>query len=126
MFEPNANLLSDFEKKIKNFRSDWTIVVNNRIVSSTDGYQTINFTKDDVVSSVLNVGTLLNKSNPETYDIIQRAEMQSIKLDSYHKHFISSCASIDILKTDTQGNDLDVLVGAKDLLRKNMISFNRS
>lgn len=72
-------------------------------------------------NSILATG---NKSNKIYGDLLQTQETKQITLTSLDEWFKCNCySSIDILKLDLQGSEINALKGAKKLLEKNEIKI---
>jgi len=123
LFEPNRNLLKDIEGNLSEFNVDWKIQVNQIIVSSDTDIKQLNIAQDDGVSSLLEVEAELLTRNPDAYLSLETIDVESTTLDLYCESNVPQSNLIDILKIDTQGNDLDVLTGAENLLKENKINI---
>jgi FkbM family methyltransferase len=121
VFEPNVNLIQDIRHNLEKFKShnNWKIEINEVAVSSSVGRDIINISQDDGASSMLPVEKQLLEKNKQAYQSTDSLNVEVITLDAYCDS--NQINAIDILKSDTQGNDLNVLKGAEQLLRAGKI-----
>jgi FkbM family methyltransferase len=104
-FEPSPAVfrrLEDYTRGVRNVRKV------NTAVGAENGEILLLENEDSELSSVLRPGT------PGWGSIVRETHVEMITLDAY-------CATniverVDLLKIDTQGNDLAVLMGSRDLL----------
>jgi FkbM family methyltransferase len=119
LFEPNPYLIPDIKDNLESSGYRGEIIINQMIVGAKAGEQSLNIARDDGTSSVLDVEEKLLQRNPNGYSTNEVINVEMTTLDLYCENNIL----IDILKTDTQGYDLQVLQGAEKLLSKNKISI---
>lgn len=82
---------------------------------SSLGKKTLNLTRKPECSSFYepNLTFLKNFPDPDRWDIIDQIEIDVDTLDSFQ-------LNIDFLKLDTQGSELDILVGSENTLKKTL------
>lgn len=108
-FEPIVENVKRLQENIEtNYAKN--IVVEQKIVSDNDGTKEINFTSAYGHHSM---------GKPNHSIIIEKRKIQSVTLDNYCKqHRINT---IDCLKIDVEGFELEVLKGAETMLKSNQI-----
>lgn len=120
-FEPNEDAFQIlFEKYSKNKN----IVLNNFAIGEKKGNKYLNYTIKSGNSSLfkLNMNSNWIKNKALNFDVKPKNYVNKIKktkmfsLDSYIKK--EKINSIDLLKIDTQGYELNVLIGSKNSLKK--------
>ncbi len=114
MFEPQKNIFNFIKKKYEGIKK---VKIFNNVVSNTLKMQTIHINKHDLTSSLtklnkknkyLNIkaklfGGDLNEMTTNSYKIKSLKLRNIIKKNKYKK--------IDLLKVDTEGHELQVLLG---------------
>ena len=119
-FEANPNLVKNL---LADFGHGQNVKVCDRAVSDVDK-ELVNFNVHDTStgsSSLLEVNQdrKFSKRRNISSSTISRTTVETITLDSYT--LANNVQSINLLKIDTQGNELGVLRGAKSLLSKSAI-----
>jgi FkbM family methyltransferase len=116
LFEPNIFLY----KKIKNnlSKSNWNININIGIgLGSKKSKEKLNIYNDSTASSIYTVTSKIKKIS-KNYIKNKKINIILDKLDNYKK-----ISHINLLKIDAQGSELEVLKGAKNLLKKSKIDI---
>ena len=125
-FEPIPSVFDIMEKK---FHSNKKIYLNNCALGNKREEKTINITKKTENSSFYNINLKTDwlKKRSKQYNTTQKGYLEKreivpiITLDQYcKKHKINR---IDLLKIDTQGYEIEVLSGAKNLIKENKIGI---
>lgn len=114
IFEPSKKCIIFLEKKFKNSN----FFINNQAVSNLKKIN--NFYENEILSqsSLYNLKNKFN-SNLKNRDIYK---IQCITLDEYFNRY-KKLSSIDLLKIDAEGEDLNVLKGSKKLLKLKKIKY---
>jgi len=113
-FEP---IDETFEKLISNIKNIKNIYPNKFALSSSSGSEKIALSENSpTTNSLRNYVTQNQEMSNNSTQIVQ---IQTI--DNYFKQ--KSLEKIDLLKTDTEGYDLEVLKGGKSLLNSKCINF---
>lgn len=116
-FEPNSAFESQTKKNIGN-----KLTFINKIATNTDGEKATFYIHDDSTMSSMVVSDEKVLSDHFPYDDankIQAIKKELTTLDNSCSSLIEEKNNI-LLKVDTQGNELDVLKGAKKLLETNI------
>lgn len=121
LFEPNPNLFLNLVELCKGKNN---VHIINKGVGSHDGEFIFNIANHDGCSSLLDfsetAGTIqgwpnnLHRTHPNAFSVKEKIKIKVITLYDYIVE--NNIKSIDFLKIDTQGNDLEVLKGLKDKL----------
>jgi FkbM family methyltransferase len=111
-FEPDADLFKELSDAMSGER---TVTLNNVAVGSTPGPHKFFVNSDSYMNSLLEPGPQIWGS------VTKESTVEVITLDDYCAR--KGIASIGILKTDTQGFDLEVLRGARGLLEAGRINL---
>jgi FkbM family methyltransferase len=108
-FEPNPTLAASIKQRY----ADCGVVVERMAVGRTEGFSTFNVWENHELSSILEMDK--NDENPfSNTPISEIIRVPLTSIDSYlEKHSITH---VDLLKSDTQGFDLEVLRGAAGIL----------
>lgn len=102
-FEPNKKLIP----KLKSLRC----IAHQKIVGNTNGYESININiVDDTQSSQYRESQTTIKTR-----------IKSITLDSFVRQ--NKIQSVDFIKIDTEGNEIKVLQGMKDIIASSIVDF---
>ena len=103
---------------VKDF-PDKKFIKNNYALSDKNTNKIFFVNKHSVTSSF----NRINKNYVKLYEnkTKDNIKVKTLTLDSYID--FNKIKKIDILKIDTQGHELNVLIGAKKSLKKNMIHF---
>lgn len=117
-FEPTRELFNDLSKKYKNFEN---INLFSKAISNKTGVEKFFVSELSVTNSLLkpitdNYNGLLKNDLIDKFKKIDSYNVEVTTLENWYKNTISG-ALIDILKTDTQGNDYKVLIGGESVLR---------
>jgi FkbM family methyltransferase len=115
-FEP---ITKCFNQMIKDF-PDKRFIKNNYALSDKNANKEFFINKSSVTSGFNRINKNYDEKN-EKNKIKNSIKIKTITLDAYIK--FNKIKKIDILKIDTQGHELNVLIGAKKSLKKNMINF---
>lgn len=129
-FEPSSKNFKILEKNLKKKKYFHICKLNNFALGNKAGETFINFTRETSSSSLNNFNfdskymrrkmKILNIKNSEDYYI--KEKISEITLSEYIKK--NKIEKIDILKIDTEGYELKVLIGAiKDLHKIKFIYF---
>ena len=111
-FEPVSNLI-DFQNKLE-LPDKHKLISNN--VAITTKKSPVKFFESTVSSQ-----STIHKETMKIGKTKQEYEVEAISIDKYcHERNIEN---IDLLKIDTEGNDFDVLVSAKNLIENNKIKL---
>lgn len=118
-FEPNGKLLNDLRRRFQNLPS---VFINHVALSRLPGIARLNVCSDPGTSSLLvPEEQLVARNTSGAYRVNPIEIVQVETLDEYcEKHGL---ARISILKTDTQGHDLDVLRGGERLLSESRVDL---
>jgi len=117
LFEPNI-LLTDKLKKITH-HSKWNIELFIGIaLGSRKERKKLIIYNDHTVSSLHSVSKKV-KEISKNFEEQKRVEVQVEKLDNFQKKL----SHINLLKIDTQGNDLETLKGCKKFLKKRNVDI---
>jgi FkbM family methyltransferase len=108
-FEPVASTYGLLDQK---FCSNTNIYTHNLAVSNQEG---------EFQSAVKSANSQLSRLVAGKDAHADADQVQSISVDVYCER--EGISSVDVLKTDTEGHDLEVLQGAKNGLRSKMISW---
>lgn len=110
--EPLENAFKDLQLISSNLNQIHSF---NYAVSINSGYTDFNVTESDVGSSILEP---IPNQPSKWLTLINKVSVKTIRLDDFIKSNIMSndYQQIDLLKSDTQGTDLDVLLSAGDFL----------
>lgn len=108
-FEP---VKQTFELLDAQFRNHPNVTCNRCAVSNTSGEVRIVATQDSEMSHLL-------KSEEEIGNASDIQTVESVTIDGYCSE--NGIDRIDVLKTDTEGNDLDVLKGGERMLENGQI-----
>jgi FkbM family methyltransferase len=115
-FEP---IDSTFEILSKNICNDRKTILNNIALGAEKKEVTIFLQHESLINSLLNEINVETESNPAQNR--QTQIIQVLKGDEYCT--LNKIESIFLLKTDTEGYDLDVLMGFEQILCDRKISF---
>ena len=111
-FEPISNLI-DFQNKLE--LPDKHKLISNNVAITTKN-SPVKFFESTVSSQ-----STIHKETMKIGKTKQEYEVEAISIDKYcHERNIEN---IDLLKIDTEGNDFDVLVSAKNLIENNKIKL---
>src|SRR3954471_6435418 len=111
-FEPVAELFQDLSAAMEGERS---VTLNNVAVGATPGPHRFLVNSDFYMSSFLEPG-------PQAWGAVTReTTVEVVTLDDYCAR--KGIESIDVLKSDTQGYDLEVLKGARGLMEAGRIGL---
>ncbi|MBB5030469.1 FkbM family methyltransferase [Prosthecobacter vanneervenii] len=117
-FEPNKTLVET--RLAKDYGHNKNIVLNAAGLGAEPGVLKLNHFEKDQMCSFLPLDN--GQLNPYAGEaVVSSSEVPVWTLDQYaHKH---SLGEIDLLKIDTQGYDLQVLLGAEGLLAAGRVNF---
>jgi FkbM family methyltransferase len=115
-FEPNPDLVSFLQQ---NYASP-TVRIENTALGSVAGNIEFCILENDELSSVLELDRMGSHPFINT-PVRKRVTVPSTTLDSYAE--LHKVESIDLLKVDTQGYDLEVLRGAATLLTNKKVTL---
>lgn len=108
-FEPTKSAHTELEQK---FKHDSMVKTYNVAIGNKDKDISINISKCDLCSSILNVSNTAIQIEPGTAHIMkEKCKMR--KLDSFYNEFNKNI----ILKIDVQGFEKEVLMGATQTLK---------
>ncbi len=110
-FEPMEDAFYKLSLTTKRYW-DWTPYHYG--VGASNGELTINVSKNNASSSILNVTSLSTDAEPLT-TTYKHEKIQIVSLDSFFNNKLNDYKSI-YLKVDVQGYELEVLEGVKELL----------
>jgi len=118
-FEPNEK---SFKELCNNYKNKENIIFNNFALGNKNGRKNFFIFTRTGASSFLKVNKkskwFIKRNKPKlTSEILVKVET----LDKYIKK--NSIKRINLLKIDTQGAELDVLIGARNALKKNLIDL---
>jgi FkbM family methyltransferase len=119
LFEPDPVEAKRLAAKYSH-RSDEVKVIH-RAVAEKNGNLTINFFKNRAMSSatVRNpVSSLFKGERSSEVEIVERIEVEAVSIDSFCE---INDLSVDFLKLDTEGNEFQILQGAKKQLKENIL-----
>ena len=108
-FEPGTTAYEELTKNTKNY-SD--VYINNLALGQTSGKKTFHENSSDDLSSFLDI-------DEDCPKVVNEVLVEISTVDQYCNQ--NNIKSIDILKIDTQGYDLEVLKGAISLIKHNHI-----
>ncbi len=114
LFEPSKECF----KYLSNKYSQKKIIKNNKAVSSKKNIKT--FYENEILSQS-SLHNLKNKYN-HNYNYIKKYKIKCISIDDYCNK-INKKIFIDLLKIDAEGEDLNVLIGSKKMLKKKRIKL---
>ncbi|MGH1427751.1 MAG: FkbM family methyltransferase [Arenicella sp.] len=118
VFEPNPSsfeTLSEYSEDLKCELRD--ITIHNAAVGAEDGRVEFHMTNASAVAGVLKPVEGLSQRVPAgDHEIAQSIDCQLRKIDSLDE--IVNGKTVDLLKIDTEGFDLEVMKGAKSALQK--------
>ncbi len=114
-FEPNPHTFDILKKKCVNSE----ILVNKGIGEKNDQLD-LYFDKNDPLSVQASSDPRILRTITKSKDIVSE-KIEVITLDEYAK--LNNIRSIDLLKIDTEGFELEALQGAKELLNKQAIKI---
>lgn len=103
-FEPSPELFLELSKNISNFEN---IFPHNLALGNLDGKSYLSTPSSDLCGKI------------EHYSSINSISVNINKIDSFCKS--QKISSIDLLKVDVEGNELEVLEGANELISHNAI-----
>ncbi len=121
--EPNPEAFKDLETLAKSIQNhDQTISCHPMAAGAKDGTLHYLLTKESAVAGVLEPIDGLNERVPSGDHVITKAfEVPTLTVMSLAEK--NALATIDILKVDTEGYDLEVLKGSLDLLKSHSIGI---
>lgn len=102
-FEPNLNVHNSFRNSIRSNSLETNIELNNLAVGKKDG--SIELFLSSTTSNTLQTDRLNNKST----------HIEMVSLDSFSKR--NGIARCDLVKIDVDGIELDILLGATELIK---------
>jgi len=113
-FEPSKKT---FDELKFNLRNEWNIIPINYGLSNKSGKVILYYNTE------LSAGASLYKRKWDNYgvDLDKEEKVNVITLDEFCKN--ENIKEIDFLKMDVEGNELNVLKGAKEMLNKKKIRF---
>jgi FkbM family methyltransferase len=119
LFEPDPVEAKRLAAKYSH-RSDEVKVIQ-RAVTKKNGNLTINFFKNRAMSSAAirnPVSSLFKDERASEVEIVERIEVEAVSIDYFCK---TNGLSLDFLKLDTEGNEFQILQGAKKQLKENIL-----
>ena len=116
-FEPFPQ---SFEKLEDRFKSKDRVVRSSSAVSANDGQAVLHSNNIETTNSLL-ASKSTNSEDDFFRDTLTEIHVETITLDTYCEE--NQIETIDILKIDTQGNELEVLKGAHSLLKSGRIQL---
>ena len=121
--EPNPEAFKDLETLVKSIQNqDLTISCYPMAAGAKDGTLHYLLTKESAVAGVLEPIDGLNERVPAgDHNITKAFDVPTLTVKSLAEK--NSLATIDILKVDTEGYDLEVLKGSLDLLKSHSIGI---
>lgn len=115
-FEPNPTVFNNLKTRCKHIKS---IVLNNVGVGDIDGNLTLNRHKNSGATSFKDPNT---ETNPlYNSKIIDKIDVPVITLESYFEN--SKQHSIDLLKIDVEGFEMEVLKGISSVILENKVKI---
>lgn len=99
--------------------SDPRVTICPVACGSEPGTVTMNITRNPACSSVLKPSELGSHYYGQQYEVIEKIQVPRVTLDGWARE--NGITHIDFLKVDTQGHDLEVLRGARELLMHGQI-----
>tara|TARA_X000000950_G_scaffold150355_1_gene185350 strand:+ start:3053 stop:3688 length:636 start_codon:yes stop_codon:yes gene_type:complete len=115
LFEPNSDLVKKIKKKISIFKIlNFKIKLENIALGNYNGITTFNINSNDQCSSILNLG--LHKEIYKDAVVLKKKKVLIKTLDTFNKREYFN--GINFLNIDTQGFELNVLKGAKNILNQ--------
>lgn len=118
-FEPNINLNPDISREMLQFPNNKFHLLNFGL-GSKEELRDFNIYNDDGVSSFLNAESFLHALNPNSWQLQSNNPQLLQTLDRY---IFESKVIPDIIKIDTQGFDLEVLLGSQEILKRGVVSI---
>lgn len=115
-FEPSTRM---FEYLTGNYAND-RVFVYNQGVGDKKGIVEFNNLSDTTMSSVLKLVNIPWSSNEKDYEC-ELEEVQMTTIDDFVKQ--KNINQVDLLKSDAQGYDLNVLKGAKKSLNTKVVKY---
>ena len=115
LIEPNITLNEKIKESFKGLNGDYKII--NLVCGAKKGKVEFNISNDNTVSSMLKVEPTLKQIS----SAYQLNKVVQVNMDTLDNLFLN-VSKIDFLKIDAQGYDLEVLFGAKEILKKNKIT----
>lgn len=122
-FEPDPETFKVFEEcalTVGKCKNNMRMSINRAALGPIDGKEVFTKTKADAVSGILKPAKGLSERVPSgDHEIISQFDVDLITIDSYlGKHEIDK---LHLLKVDAEGYDLEVLKGASESLKKEII-----
>ena len=115
-FEP---IKKCFDRMIKYYPNK-KFIKNNYALSDKNTNKKFFINKHSYTSSFSKINKNYNEFNKKN-KIVKTSEVKTLTLDTYINLY--NIKKIDILKIDTQGHELHILKGAKNVLKKSIINF---
>ena len=123
-FEPQEEIFALLKRK---YSANKKIILNNIALSNNAKKKKFYINKLSLTSSFSKINTssfwfkikkkILN--NNKTYE--KKKIIKTVKLDIYVRK--NNIKKIDLLKLDTEGHELKILMGSKNLLKKNLVKY---
>jgi FkbM family methyltransferase len=119
-FEPNLELYSKLVDEYNDVKQDLNVKIFHSALGSKEGKVELNVMSDDGVSSLLQPESFLKDFNPVSWNLKNIEIVNQTTIDQFSD---SNNVFPDILKIDTQGCDLQVLMGAEKSLSESKIKI---
>jgi FkbM family methyltransferase len=122
-FEPDPETFKVFEENaeiVRERKNNMRMSINRAALGPVNGKESFTKTKADAVSGILKPAKGLSERVPSgDHEILSQFDVELITIDSYlAKHEIDK---VHLLKVDAEGYDLEVLKGASESLKKEII-----
>lgn len=117
-FEPSINAHRILCDKSLDFKLFCPL---NIALSNFSGIGTFYVNKNDTTNSLMKTDKISSKNWGESFETVKKYSVDVIKVDDFCSNF--QIDKIDILKLDAQGSELDILDGAKNMLRQKKIGL---
>ena len=115
LFEPNPKLINTLKLK---FVDNKNVKILNFALGKTNENKTLYVTNDSAISlSSIKSQTTELKKNFRNTEVVKEIEVEVKRLDDFLNSHILNNSNI-FLKTDTQGNDLETLIGLGNFINK--------
>ena len=114
-FEPVNSTFNILEKRLKPYAH--RVTVYNEALSSISGNTEINITSFHGANSLSPQSSMHSALNPQVREI-GKETISMVRLDDIARSFPNK--TIDIMKIDVEGHELDVIVGGKSFIQNNV------
>lgn len=122
-FEPDPETFKIFEENAETVRArrkNMQMSINRAALGPVDGKETFTKTKADAVSGILKPAKGLSERVPSgDHEIVSQFDVDLITIDSYLSKY--AIDKVHLLKVDAEGYDLEVLKGASESFKKEII-----